>query len=139
MKRGSRSSVGYTLIEVMMAISILLLGVAAAAQLSLSMRKQEEANANIARAINQLENAHRLFQLGLSSAEVIALLPYDPSVTVTSSTSSLVSPTELQNMEALNWTVTCTPVPGQSATRSFTVRPVTSWRAPLRMMRSLSG
>lgn len=115
---------GYTLIEVMMAISVLLIGVAAAAQLSLTMRKQEEGNANIARALNLVESAHRLFQLGLSAAEVTALLPYDPAVTISSSTSTLNGPTELNNLEALDWTATCTVIPGQSATRDFTVKSV---------------
>lgn len=115
---------GYTLIEVMMAISVLLVGVAAAAQLSLTMRKQEEANANIARALNLLESSHRLFQLGLSPAEVTALLPYDPSVVLSSSTSTLNGPAELTNLEAIDWTATCTVVPGQAATRSFSVKSV---------------
>ena len=129
MKRGLRSNSryaggAYTLIEVMMAISVLLVGVAAAAQLSLTMRKQEEANANIARSLNLLESSHRLFQLGLSTAEVTALLPYDPSVVISSSTSTLNGPSQLSNLEGTDWTATCTVVPGQTATRSFTVKSV---------------
>ena len=107
-----------------MAISVLLVGVAAAAQLSLTMRKQEEANANIARALNLLESSHRLFQLGLSTSEVTALLPYDPSVVISSSTSTLNGPTALSNLEGIDWTATCTVVPGQTATRDFTVKSV---------------
>ncbi len=107
-----------------MAISVLLVGVAAAAQLSLTMRKQEEGNANIARALNLAESSHRLFQLGLSPAEVVSLLPYDPSVAITSSVSTLNGPSELANLEGIDWTVSCTVVPGQSATREFSVKSV---------------
>jgi hypothetical protein len=107
-----------------MAIAVLSVGVGAAAQLSLTMRKQEEANAHVARALNLLESAHRLHQLGLSPATITAILPQDPTATVTSSASALTIPAQVAAVEAIDWTVRCTPVPGQVvggsvATRDF--------------------
>lgn len=113
---------GYTLIETLVAVSILLVGVAAAAQLSLAMRKQEEANANVARALNLAEQAHRLYQLGLGTGEVLALLPPDPCAAVSSGAHSLSIPAELPNLEAVSWSVDCTVVPGQSETRRFSTQ-----------------
>ncbi len=113
---------GYTLIETMIAVSILMVGVGAAAKLNLVMTKQEEANANVGRALNLLENTHRLYQLGLAPAEVIALLPEDPSVTVSNAVSGLTLPAEVNQMEGIDWSVDCTVVPGQADVRRFTAR-----------------
>jgi prepilin-type N-terminal cleavage/methylation domain-containing protein len=115
---------GYTLIEVMVAVSILMVGVGAAAHLSLTIRKQEEANANVVRALNCLECAHRLYQLGLTPAEAAAVLPADPQLTLSTEASTLVVPAEGATLEGIDWVVTCTPVPGLSATRDFRVRSV---------------
>jgi len=70
----------YTIIEVMVAAGILVVGMAAAAALALTMVSQEEANARVARAFNMQEQAVRLFQLGLDPAEVMALLPPEDNV-----------------------------------------------------------
>ena len=115
---------GYTLIEVMVAVSILMVGVAAAAHLSLTIRKQEEANANVVRALNCLECVHRLYQLGLTPAEAAAILPSDPQLSLSTEASTLVVPAEGATLEGIDWIVTCTPVPGLSATRDFRVRSV---------------
>ena len=75
-----RSKWGYTLIEVMVASSLLCGGVAAATALSLTMVSQEEANHRVSRALHLQECAARLFQLGLSGTEIDQLLPNDPTI-----------------------------------------------------------
>ena len=60
----SRSAKAYTIVETMVAISLLMLGVGAAASLSMTLVKQEEINARAARAVNWQENAVRLYQMG---------------------------------------------------------------------------
>lgn len=59
---------GYTIVEAMVAVSILMLGVAAAAALSMTMVTQEDINARVSRAVNWQENAVRLYQLGLGTS-----------------------------------------------------------------------
>ena len=71
---------GYSLIEVMVAASILIVGVAAAAKMSLIMVTQEEINQRVSVSLAAQENAMRLYQLGLSEAEVDALLPHNPNI-----------------------------------------------------------
>ena len=75
-RRTSRA--GYTLLEVAVASTILMIGVGAACVLSLTMSKQEESHQRVARAINQLENAVALYQLGFTPTEAMNLLPDDP-------------------------------------------------------------
>jgi len=70
----------YTIIEAMVAAGILLVGVVAAAGLALTMVSQEEANARVARAFNVQEQAGRLYHLGLSPTEILAILPPEPNV-----------------------------------------------------------
>lgn len=75
----SKSAVcGYSLVESMVAISILLLGVAAAASLATTICHQENINISVDRALGQLENASRLYFLGLNSAEIVDILPPFP-------------------------------------------------------------
>lgn len=75
-----RSCGGYTLIEVMVASTLLFVGVAAATVLSLTMVSQEEANHRVSRALHLQECAAKLFQLGLSGTQIDALLPNDPTI-----------------------------------------------------------
>ena len=56
---------GYSLVEVVVASSVLMIGVGAACALSLTMIGQEEGHVRIARGVNLVENATRLYQLGL--------------------------------------------------------------------------
>ncbi len=70
----------YSLVEVMIGSAILMIGVGAACVLSLTMVSQEEGNVRASRALNVFENAVQLYQLGLSPAEAVALLPADPAV-----------------------------------------------------------
>ena len=58
-------SAAYTLIEVLVAISILALAIGAASRLSLSQALTEEINQKEAFAVNYAENAARLWQLGI--------------------------------------------------------------------------
>lgn len=76
-KAKRRSSAGYTLVEVLVASSILMLGISAACVMSLTMVTQEEMSHRMARALNAQENAARLFQIGLDNAQISA----DPTVT----------------------------------------------------------
>ena len=77
---------GYTLIEIMAAMTIMFIGVAAAAVLSLTMASQEEINHRVSRALHLQEGAARLFQLGLSPTEIDAILPNDPAIRNSTST-----------------------------------------------------
>ncbi|MGK0184603.1 MAG: prepilin-type N-terminal cleavage/methylation domain-containing protein [Verrucomicrobiales bacterium] len=71
---------GYTLIEVMVASTLLSVGIAAATVLSLTMASQEDANQRVSRALHLQECAARLFQIGLSGDEIDLLLPNDPTI-----------------------------------------------------------
>ncbi len=71
---------GYTIIEVLVASAVLLIGIAASAALALTMAAQEEANSQVARALNIQEQAGKLYQLGLSQDEINAILPPEPNV-----------------------------------------------------------
>ena len=79
-KTPCRATSAYTIIEVMVAAGILVIGVAAAAALALTMVSQEESNAQVARAFNIQEQAGRLYQLGLAPAEIASILPPEPNV-----------------------------------------------------------
>ncbi len=81
----------YSLIEVLAASGIVVIGVGAALSLSLATVSQEEAGHRVARAISIGENAARMYRLGLSSAEIIRLLPPDPVVSGISITEDQLS------------------------------------------------
>ncbi len=72
---------GYTLIEALVASSILMIGVAAAASMSLSFVTQEEISERSARAFNYLENAAALLHAGVDSSQIASILPPEPVVT----------------------------------------------------------
>lgn len=103
LKNGRRS--GYTLIEVLVASAILLIGISAASSLSLTMVTQEEMNYRISRSLNVLENCARLYQLGVQPANIYggpaSLLPNEPSV-------SSIVPTEVVvgNLDSCIFTMT---------------------------------
>lgn len=71
----------YTLVEALVGSSILLIGVAAAASMSLSLVTQEEINERSVRAFNYLDNAARLYRLGVAPPEIEEVLPPEPVVT----------------------------------------------------------
>ncbi len=70
----------YSLIEVMIAGSILVIAAAAAAAMALAVSSQQEANTRIARALALQEQAARLYHLGMNPAAIAAVLPPDPAV-----------------------------------------------------------
>lgn len=73
--------VGYSLIEVVIAGAILMITIAAAVAMSLSVVTQRETNIRIAHALSYQEQAARLFQLGLATNTILAILPPDEAVT----------------------------------------------------------
>lgn len=82
----TRRARGYTLVEVLVASSILAMGVSAACVLSLAMVTQEEMTHRIERSTSLHENAARLFQLGLPPADISGtngILPANDDLTLT--------------------------------------------------------
>lgn len=78
----TRSSLkkAFTLIEALVASSVLLVGISAAASLSLSMVTQEEMNERSILAANYLDNAIRLYQIGIEPGEIASLLTVEPII-----------------------------------------------------------
>jgi len=70
-----RSRFGYSLIEVLVAAAILVIGITGAALLANSLLLQEESNGFSLRAYNAQEQAARLWQLGLLPATITNILP----------------------------------------------------------------
>lgn len=68
------------MVETLVAAGILLIGISAAAMLSLTMLGAEEGNTLILRALNQQEQAAKLYQLGLPTNTATGLLLSDRSV-----------------------------------------------------------
>lgn len=66
---------GYSLIEVVIAGALLVIGIAAAALFAHTMLLQQEASSRVAIAYNMHEQSARLFQLGLSPATITNILP----------------------------------------------------------------
>ena len=125
----SKDSAGYTIVEAMVAVSILLLGVAAAAALSLTMVQQEEINARAARAVNWQENAVRLYQLGLGTAsdttEILDVMPGLPgltSITVSTSTNNVDGGSLAVDVSDI--TLIYNSVDGENISRTSTMRAV---------------
>ena len=65
MKQQHSNHRGYTLIEALVASSILLIGIAAASSMSLAMVTQEEINERANKSFNHIDNCTRLVQLGV--------------------------------------------------------------------------
>lgn len=85
LKRAARRVRGYTLVEVLVASSILAMGISAACVLSLAMVTQEEMTHRVERATSLHENASRLFQLGLNPVDIsgtTGLLPGNDDLTL---------------------------------------------------------
>jgi prepilin-type N-terminal cleavage/methylation domain-containing protein len=66
---------GYSLIEVMIAASIVAVGLTAATVLVGTLMTQQEINAVSLRAANLQEQAIRLYRLDMPPEEIVALLP----------------------------------------------------------------
>lgn len=122
MKRSPRSA--YTLIEVVVASALLMIGVAAAATLAVVTVTQEETNARLRRCLNYHEQAVRLYQLGLDPSTATALLPPDPAVTSLEFTTQATPVTGLGTVETATSTITFSPRTGDSRTHQIvSVRP----------------
>ena len=63
----------YTLVEVLVALSIIALAIGAASRLSLSQALTEDLNQKESCAVNYAENAARLWQLGIDAPEPFLL------------------------------------------------------------------
>lgn len=127
----SQSSSGYTIVEAMVAVSILMLGVAAAAALSMTMVKQEEINARAARAVNWQENAVRLYQLGLgSTSDTSEILDVMPGLTGLGSGGLTISTTSTNvdggtfAVDVSDITLVYNSVDGSNTSRTSTMRAV---------------
>lgn len=70
-----RARNGYTLIEVLAAASIISIGTTALVSLSSTLMLQEELASRVAITRNYQENTVRLWQLGLSTVQITALMP----------------------------------------------------------------
>lgn len=104
--RRQSSCKAYTLIEALVASSILLIGIAAAASMSLSFVTQEEISERSARAFNYLDNAVALYQAGVDKASIAALLPAEPVVTALTITDSSINATNLGALPSVVISVT---------------------------------
>ena len=66
---------GYTLIEVVASAAVIAVGMAGATSLSSTIMAQQDLTWRVSVARNYQENMARLWQLGLSPAEVVAIMP----------------------------------------------------------------
>ncbi len=73
-RRGMKSA-GFSLVEVMMAAVILVIGLTAAAVLAGTIMAQQELNAAALRAANVQEQAVKLYRVDLDGATIRSLLP----------------------------------------------------------------
>ncbi len=87
---GSRCG-GYTLIEVCLASALICVGVGAAASLSMNLDKIEQINQRQARVLALAEGGARLWQLGLDTTTVNALLLSDPAAANTQTSVTFVT------------------------------------------------
>lgn len=71
----TRRACGYTLIEVLAAAAIISVGTTAMVSLSSTLMLQEELANRVAVTRNYQENTVRLWQLGLSTVQITALMP----------------------------------------------------------------
>ncbi|OYW72588.1 MAG: hypothetical protein B7Z37_24375 [Verrucomicrobia bacterium 12-59-8] len=71
----ARRTHGYTLIEVLAAASIISIGMTAMVSLSSTLMLQEELANRVSVTRNYQENTVRLWQLGLSTVQITALMP----------------------------------------------------------------
>lgn len=127
----SQSPRAYTIIETMVAVSLLMFGVAAAAALSNTIVQQEEINARTARAVNWQENAVRLYQLGIDGSAILDVLPVLPQphtlavapITPPAGTPLFTNyPTGIPAPEAVNITLSFTSDGNSGQTRSSVMK-----------------
>lgn len=119
---------GYTLVEVLVAAALLVIVVAGASAMALTLVAQEEMNARIARVQNHQEQLARLYQIGLSTADCLYLIPSEPAiVSPPVAVESLVDFENVGVIEKAVWTVVYRPndpaswLVNSTATRSRTI------------------
>lgn len=104
--RSQPSHRAYTLIEALVASSILMIGISAAASMSLSFVTQEEIGERAVKAYNYLDNAVALYQAGMNPAEIPGILPPVPVVASLTFTNRTLVATNLGNVPSVLVTVT---------------------------------
>jgi type II secretory pathway pseudopilin PulG len=104
-KSSSFSRRGYSLADTLIAAAILGIAVSAASSLSLGMNTQDEIAWRVSRGNALLENACALYGLGLTTAQVSALLPTDPQASVSFGTQASETISGLQ-LQAVDVTLT---------------------------------
>jgi type II secretory pathway pseudopilin PulG len=109
---------GYSLVDTLVAATILGIAVSAACSLTLGMNTQEEISWRVSRGTALLENATALYGLGLEPATVLSLLPTDSVAEVSFGDEAAETISGLQ-LEAVNVSVTTTTV---DDTGSWTAR-----------------
>lgn len=107
---------GYTLIETLVASSVIMMAVAAASSLSLAMVTQEEASERAVRAANYLENAAALYRLGFNAAEIGSILPQEPAVVSLAITPDTVTVTDAGVINVADMTLVYKPSAATAAT-----------------------
>lgn len=98
---------GYSLVDTLIAATILGIGLSAACSLTLGMATQDEIAWRVSRGTALLEGASGLYGLGLSTAQVSAVLPRDPQATLTLGTQASETISGLQ-LQAVDVSVTVT-------------------------------
>jgi type II secretory pathway pseudopilin PulG len=103
-----RLSHAYTLIEALVASSILVIGIGAAASMSLAFVTQEEISERANKAFSHLDNAVALYQAGVPTSQIPGLLPPEPVVTSLTFTDRTITATNLGAIPSTLITVTWT-------------------------------
>ena len=101
MKTVRTSPAGYSLVDTLIAATILSIAVSAGCSLTLGMNTQDEISWRVSRGMTVLENATALYGMGLSPDSVADLLPPDPVAEVEFGTEEeeTVSGLELQAVD----------------------------------------
>lgn len=107
----------YTLVEALVAGVVLMIGISAASRLTLTLLTQDEMNQRASTALNYQETAVRLFQMGLSEADIRLIVPADPVVESMTFANGALSYAAPDSLESAAITVTFRPSP---ATQSWT-------------------
>ncbi|MCB1203175.1 MAG: type II secretion system protein [Verrucomicrobiae bacterium] len=105
----------YTLIEALVASSILAIGMGAASSMSLALITQEQITERSEKAIAYLENAALLYQAGIPESQITALLPPEPVVTSLTLTPGNLTVSNHEPMPSTLLTVTWKPSDANSS------------------------
>jgi hypothetical protein len=108
LSRSPRFARAYTLIEALVASSVLIIGIGAAASMSLAFVTQEEISERANKAFSHLDNAVALHQAGIPNTRIPGLLPPEPVVTSLTFTDRTIQATNLGMIPSTLITVTWT-------------------------------